>query len=125
MKDDMDLEANTKLLIERVASILRIKIDHQSLLKDVAMKICPSELALDTFYNIIVNRSKVIEAIIKDLYDITWDKVDILNISFKTNEVSKNISEITSAFIFDRSVHIDGYKKIEIFEDELYKQCNL
>jgi hypothetical protein len=125
MKDDMDLEANTKLLIERVASILRIKIDHQSLLKDVSMKICPSDFALDTFYNIIVNRSKVIEAIIKDIYDIPWDKVDILNISFKTNEISQDISEITSAFIFDRSVHIDGYKTIEIFEDELYKQCNL
>jgi hypothetical protein len=91
-------------LIERAASIQRFKIDHQSLLKEVALKICPSELALDTFYNMIVNRSKVIEAIIKDLYDISWDKVDILNISFKTNEFSQETSDITSAFIFDRSV---------------------
>ena len=48
-------------------------------------------------------------------------KYNVLNLSFKTNEISKNMSEQTSAYIFDRSVHIDGYKII----DEVDNSCSL
>ena len=96
------------------------------------MKLCPSELAADFFYDMIVNRSKVIEAIIKDLYEnfLNYTRLPnhdfgVLNLSFKTNEISKDIGELTSAFKFDRSVHIDGYKTIEILDDQLEYQCNL
>lgn len=132
MKDDFqtisDLQRKTESVIEKKTNKLSIVVNYQSLLKEVALKVCPAELAPDSFYDMIINRSKVIQAIIKDIYEsfdgftnMPMHKYNVLNLSFKTNEISKNMSEQTSAYIFDRSVHIDGYKII----DEVDNSCSL
>ena len=92
MKNFNEIEINAALLTEKLTNIEGIKLDGKSLMKEVAYKVCPSDLALDTFFDMIINRSKVIEAIIKDVtenfYNYTLlpdSEYSTIKISFITN----------------------------------------